>query len=636
MRNVKVGTAGHVDHGKTCLIKALTGTDTDRLKEEKKRGITIELGFANMPNDKDLNIGIIDVPGHEKFVKNMLAGIGGIDLVLLVVAADEGIMPQTIEHFEIIKMLGISKGIVVITKVDTVDEEWLEMVQEDVKSHIRGSFLENAPIALVSSYTGQNIPELKSLICDMVSNGGERREAPSLLRIPVDRVFTIDGFGTVITGTLIEGAISVSDEVEIYPIGKTAKVRSVQVHGNMVKTAYAGQRTAVNLTNIKKEEIERGFVIAAKGSLTPTMMVDVRIDMFNDSKRSLQSGTRLHLYYGSAEVLCKAVLLNKESLESGESGYAQLRLEGNVALKRGDKFIVRFYSPLETIGGGVVLDSNPPRRKRFNEEVLAGITIKDKGIPEEVLEQILFEESRILASISEVAGRMGITLTETEAEIQKVLDKGNAVELSKNIIVHKSYFDFAAALAKEILNIYHKHNPISIGMFKEEFRTRLGEKLYLKDSKAIELLIKKLIEQKIINETGNFSSIYDFEICYTDEQLKLKNKIAEKYFKASYEMPDIEEISSGEKDKALAKQIVEALASEGILERINYQYYIHSTHWKKALELLREHINKKGSITLGEFRDYLGTSRKYTVIILEALDERKITRMENDARVLMK
>ncbi|WP_426347941.1 selenocysteine-specific translation elongation factor [Alloiococcus sp. CFN-8] len=636
MRNVIVGTAGHVDHGKTCLIKALTGTDTDRLKEEKKRGITIELGFANMPNDRELNIGIIDVPGHEKFVKNMLAGIGGIDLVLLVVAADEGIMPQTIEHFEIIKMLGISRGIVVITKVDAVDEEWLEMVREDIRSHVEGTFLESSPMIEVSSHTGENIEKLKDLICDLVSLGSERREDPSLLRIPIDRVFTVDGFGTVITGTLIEGAISVGDEVDIYPVCKRAKVRNVQVHGNVVETAYAGQRTAVNLTGIKKEDIERGFVIAAKGSLTPTMILDVRLDMFDDSKRSLINGSRLHLYYGASEVLCKAVLLDKDTLESGESGYAQLRLEENAALKKGDRFIVRFYSPLETIGGGVVLDSNPPKRKRLNEEVISSLSIKDKGTVEEVFEQILLEESKALAPVSDLSARMAITLGEAEAILNKLLQIGSATDLGRNLVVHKEYFNYASDKAIDILDQYHKQNPISVGMFKEEFRTRLGEKLFIKDAKSLELIIKKLVEEKLIKEAGNYTSRYDFEISYSDEQLKMKNRIADKYMALGYEIPDIEEVAASEKDRALAKQIIEALATEGVLERISYQYFIHSTHWMKALEGLREHMNKKSSITLGEFRDYLGTSRKYSVIILEAFDERKITRMEKDARVLIK
>jgi len=354
MHNVIVGTAGHVDHGKTCLIQALTGVNTDRLKEEKRRGITIELGFADMPNSKDLSIGVIDVPGHEKFIKNMLAGIGGIDIVLLVIAADEGVMPQTKEHFEIIKMLYINQGIIVLTKVDMVDEEWLEVVKDDIKEYVTGTFLEQAPIIEVSSYTGQNIAELKELICNIAEKSSNRREEPELLRIPVDRVFTIDGFGTVITGTLIEGTISVGDEVEIYPKGKIAKVRNLQVHGNMVEKAFAGQRTAVNLTNIKKEELKRGDVLASKGTLTPTMMADVKIDMFKDSPRTLVNGSRLHLYYGSAEVLCKVVLLDADVLESGQSGYAQLRLEEEIAIKKDDRFILRFNSPQESICGCII------------------------------------------------------------------------------------------------------------------------------------------------------------------------------------------------------------------------------------------------------------------------------------------
>ncbi|MEG1583979.1 MAG: selenocysteine-specific translation elongation factor, partial [Anaerovorax sp.] len=379
MHNVIVGTAGHVDHGKTCLIKALTGIETDRLKEEKKRGITIELGFADLKNTGEQHIGIIDVPGHERFVRNMLAGIGGIDIVLLVVAADEGIMPQTVEHFEILKMLNIHKGIVVLTKVDLVEEEWLEIVKEDVQDTVAGTFLEGAPVVEVSSFTGKNIDMLKEMICELAKGSGQRREESSLLRIPIDRVFTIDGFGTVVTGTLTEGSVRVGDEVALYPVGKTAKVRTLQVHGKMVDQAVAGQRTAVNLTNIKKEELERGYVLGAKGSMKNTMMLDVKIDLFKDSPRSLVNGSRLHLYYGAAEVLCKAILLESEEIHSGESTFAQLRLEKEIAVKKGDRFIIRFYSPVETIGGGMILDANPKKHKRFQAQTLADFQIKSEG-----------------------------------------------------------------------------------------------------------------------------------------------------------------------------------------------------------------------------------------------------------------
>ncbi|MBQ2456129.1 MAG: selenocysteine-specific translation elongation factor, partial [Firmicutes bacterium] len=319
MRNVIIGTAGHVDHGKTCLIQALTGKNTDRLKEEQQRGITIELGFADMTAPDGTDIGIIDVPGHEKFIRNMLAGIGGIDIVLLVVAADEGVMPQTVEHLDIMRLLDIKRGIIVITKADLADEDWLELVEDDIRTACAGSFLENAPAVRVSSYTGQGIEELRSMIFDMIKTLEDRNTDPGLLRIPVDRVFTIAGFGTVITGTLTQGQIRQGQEVMIYPSGITARVRNLQVHNNMVETAYAGQRTAVNLTGIKKEEINRGDVVAAKNSITPGKLLDVRLDLLADSNRTIKSGDRVHFYYGASETLCKVSLLGVELLGPGET-----------------------------------------------------------------------------------------------------------------------------------------------------------------------------------------------------------------------------------------------------------------------------------------------------------------------------
>ncbi|MCF0150177.1 MAG: selenocysteine-specific translation elongation factor, partial [Firmicutes bacterium] len=324
MRNVIIGTAGHVDHGKTCLIQALTGKNTDRLKEEQQRGITIELGFADMTGPDGTDIGIIDVPGHEKFVKNMLAGIGGIDIVLLVVAADEGVMPQTVEHLDIMRLLNIKRGIIVITKSDMVEEDWLELVEDDIRTACKGTFLEDAPAIAVSSHTGSNIEQLRSMIFEMIGTLQERNTDPGLLRIPIDRVFTIAGFGTVITGTLTQGMVQVGQEVMIYPQGLMARVRNLQVHNRMVEQAYAGQRTAVNLTGVKKEEIDRGNVLAFRNSIQPTSLIDVKLEMLPDSKRDLKSGDKVHFYYGSSETLCKISLLDKELLTAGNSCYAQL------------------------------------------------------------------------------------------------------------------------------------------------------------------------------------------------------------------------------------------------------------------------------------------------------------------------
>ena len=416
MRNVIVGTAGHIDHGKTCLIQALTGIDTDRLKEEKQRGITIELGFADLPNDRGLDIGIIDVPGHEKFIRHMLAGIGGIDLVLLVVAADEGFMPQTIEHFGIIKMLGISKGIVVITKIDMVDEEWLGIIREDIQDHVTGTFLENAPVIEVSSRTGEGIESLKECILSLASQCGGRYEDPELLRLPIDRVFTISGFGTVVTGTLLEGSVRLGDEVTLYPSELKAKVRNLQIHGVDTLQAKAGQRTAINLTGIKKEDICRGHVISRSRSLENTYMLDVRIDMFDQTRRTLKNGSRVHFYCGTAELLCKVVLLDTEALSEGQTGFAQLRFEEPVAVRNTDRFILRFYSPMETIGGGIILDATAKKKKRFDRKALQSLMERDSGDEKRMLSEQFLQQSRSLSTREEVLRKSSLPREKAEAK----------------------------------------------------------------------------------------------------------------------------------------------------------------------------------------------------------------------------
>ncbi|HAF59763.1 MAG TPA: selenocysteine-specific translation elongation factor [Clostridiales bacterium UBA9856] len=635
MRNVIVGTAGHVDHGKTCLIRALTGTDTDRLKEEKKRGITIDLGFAEMPNPSGQQIGIIDVPGHERFVRNMLAGIGGIDLVLLVVAADEGVMPQTIEHFEILKMLDIKKGIVVITKMDLVDEDWLELVKDDVAATVKGTFLEGAPVVAVSSHTGENIDQLRALILEKVKDVSNRREDPSLLRIPIDRVFTMEGFGTVITGTLVEGSVRVGDEVQIYPGERIAKVRNLQVHGKAVDAAFAGQRTAVNLVNVKKDEIKRGDVLAAKGSLEQTRMLDVKIRMFDDAPRTLVNGSRLHLYYGSAEALCKAVLLDADALESGASGYAQLRMEEEVAVRKGDRFIIRFYSPVETIGGGVILDANPVKHKRFRKEVIDALKILEGGDEEAVLEQILRETSKLLPSKKDLTVRLGRTTEEVSSGLMKLVSEGKAVSLSEDTYVHVEYTEKVRKATEDILAEYYGKNPISPGMQKGEFRKKLADKLHIADIKNIDLLLSHLVKKEQLRDLGNSVALPGHRVEYTPELLALISRLEKRYLDAGFEIPELEDCIQDEKDKELAKQMMEAMSESGTLKKLTYQYYMHSSHWEEAMKRFRNHMEQHGKITLAEYRDLLNTSRKYAVLILEYLDQQKITKMVDDARILL-
>ena len=634
MHNVIVGTAGHVDHGKTWLIKALTGTDTDRLKEEKIRGITIELGFAEMPNPYGQHIGIVDVPGHEKFVRNMLAGIGGIDLVLLVIAADEGVMPQTVEHFEILKMLDIKKGIIVLTKSDLVDEDWLALVTEDVRETVRGTFLETAPIMPVSVKTGENIEELKELICEMARDVENRKTDPSLFRLPIDRVFTIGGFGTVVTGTLAEGQVSVGDEVQIYPGNKTAKVRSLQVHGSSVDTANAGQRTAVNLLNIKKDELERGNVLAAKGSLKQSMMLDVKLKMFDDAKRALRNESRVHLYYGSAEALSKVILLDHDVLENGEEGYAQLRLEEEIAVRKGDRFIIRFYSPVETIGGGQILDAVPIKHKRYRSGVLEALKIKEQGDSSSILEQTILENQKTLQSIHELISKLGMTEADKNRDLDQLISGGRVVRLSDEFVLHVETLQSYGSAATAILSDYHERNPILPGMQKSEFRKRLSDKSRIKNSKIVELVLRYLVDKGMLKEEENRIALPDFKVIYSEKHMLVRQRLLDRYLEFGFEIPEVDEEIYEEKDKETARQLIEALAAEGLLKKIDFQHYMHITHWDKAMNLLRNHIQRAGMITLAEYRDLLGTSRKYAVMILEYLDEQKITTMEGDARII--
>lgn len=634
MKNVIIGTAGHIDHGKTCLIKALTQIDTDRLKEEKQRGITIELGFADLPNNQNMDIGIIDVPGHEKFVKHMLAGIGGIDIVLLIVAADEGFMPQTKEHFEILKMLEIKKGIVVMTKADLADEEWLEVVREDIKDNVAGTFLEGAPVMEVSSYTGQGIEELKNKILEMAGECGSRREDKRLLRLPIDRVFTIDGFGTVITGTLMEGSVETGDEVMLYPSQKKAKVRNIQVHGNTVAEARAGQRTAINLTGIKKDELKRGDVVAYPGLLENTRMIDVRINLFDHTKRILKSGSRLHFYYGSAEALCKAVLLDQEAIGEGQSGYAQLRFEEEIAVKRDDRFILRFYSPMETIGGGKILNAAAKKKKRFDEKAITSLKVQDKGNDRDILSQIFLEESSRLADLAEVIRKLGKTKDETEGLIEALLEEKVIKKMSENLLLHRTYLDDVNAKATALLENYHRENPVSAGMPKEEFRGKLRRLLHTEDMKKLELLIDDLLKGETVKEDDGAISLKDFQVEYTEEQKQAAEYFESVYLKAGLEPPLTEDVTAGSKDPKLAGQILGSMCGSGVLSRLNYQYYVHTSALKSAIDVLIDTIDQQGKITLAEYRDRIGTSRKYAVMILEYADENKITKMTGDCRVL--
>ena len=635
MKNIIVGTAGHVDHGKTCLIKALTGTDCDRLKEEKKRGITIENGFADMQSG-DYNISIIDVPGHEKFIKNMLMGIGGIDMVLLVIALDEGVMPQTVEHFRILDMLDIRKGIIVYTKRDAVsDEEWVDLVKADAHDLVKGTFMEGAPEIEVSSFDGYNIEELKELIVSSIDESILKNDSDILFRLPVDRVFTIDGFGTVVTGTLMEGSIHPGDEVMVYPEERLTRVRNLQVHNEAVTEALAGQRTAINLQGMKKEEMERGCVLARPGSLEPTKLLDVRMELFKDTERTVLNGSRVHFYSGSSQSVAKVVLLDRDALEKGDGCYCQLRLEEPVAVRRNDRFIIRFFSPLITIGGGRILETAPSKHKRFSEAVVKDLEIKDRGTDKEIMELVIREKSRYFPDLISLSLKLNLPPQRTGELTEEILEDGRIFRVRKDSFIHRDLLEKAEEDTDEILSEYHRLNRMSEGMAKAEFTSRLSDMLRIGDRKDCDDIIRLMKGQCFIKDTGNCISLFDFRVEESPEMKKMKERILKVYKEAAYEMPAVDNVVGGEKDKKNAVHIIDALCAEGSLVRLDHQYLIDRGHFEKALRGLKEHISENGKITLAEFRDMLGTSRKYAMAILDYLDREKITGKVDDHRILL-
>lgn len=630
MKNIIIGTAGHVDHGKTQLIRALSGIDTDRLEEEKKRGITIELGFAHIPNDEGYNIGVIDVPGHEKFIKNMLAGIGGIDFVLFVVAADEGIMPQTKEHFEILQALGIDDGIVAVTKTDMVDEEWLEMLISEVEGFVKGSFLEGKPIVPVSSKTGDNIQVLKEELIAKCDRKTKRREEKELFRLPVDRVFSMSGFGTVVTGTLVDGTVKTGDQVFVQPQGILVKIRGIQTYGKETDTAIAGQRTAINISNIKKEDIERGDVLAAKDSVSVTNMLDVKLKVFSSSDRIIFNNSRVHLYSGAKEVLCKVVLLDRDSLAAGEETYAQLRLEEPMALRRKDKFIIRFYSPIITVGGGEIIDVMPDKHKRNKENILKNLDVLSTG---SVSDAILIKAGRRhFLNQEEIARELGILPKEMDKLVDDEISSGKLIRLSDGSLVNSDKFNQFKENLEKLFNKYLNSHSLAEGMPKQELLSKLREQLHAEDEKLIQAILRYFLETSFLVDKGKTISMEGYNVQYTDEQKALKSQIAEMYKSAGLEMIKNDTVFELDKDKNAIGVMLNELVSEGLIRKVNPSYYILSESWDRAVEAAK---SLESGFTLAEYRDKLETSRKYAMEFLATMDKEGITIFNGETRTVV-
>ena len=630
MKHVIIGTAGHVDHGKTLLVKALTGIDTDRLQEEKKRGITIELGFAHLDWEDGTQAGIVDVPGHEKFIKNMLAGAGGIDLAMLVVAADEGFMPQTVEHLGILSLLGIKEGLVVITKADMVDPEWVEMIREDVKEQVKGTFLENKPIMAVSAYTGEGIPELREHLKKLVQQTGEK-SLRTPFRLPVDRVFSVEGFGTVVTGTLIEGSVSEDEMAELVPSGLTAKIRNLQVHGKDVTTAYAGQRVAVNLAGLKKSDIQRGDAVAKPGTVHVGQMLDVRLQNLKGSQRVILNNSQVHFYLGAAVLLAKVVLLDRDKLESGDSCYAQVRFTDPIAAKAGDRFVIRFYSPLETIGGGVVLEDAPLRHKRGDKAVLEALKIKESGSGDQKVVQAVAEEGITLPDCKKLAARLAMAEEELQRELEQLVSRGKALEILPGRYLASIVLDKQWDSCQKLLSEYHAKNPLHAGMRLAELRQKLFPKTDLSIADGI---LRELQAEGKIKRVADRYALQAFEVKLTKRQNAIKDKMLKVYRDAGLESPATDELwpMFQPKEKDEAKQVLESLVSGGQLVMLSPQIVVYKDVYAALLGALKEWFETHETITLAEYRDKMNTSRKYSLAALEYFDRNHMTKKDGDFR----
>lgn len=626
MKNIIVGTAGHIDHGKTTLIRALTGKNTDRWEEEQRRGITIDLGFTYFDLKNGDRVGIIDVPGHEKFINNMVAGVVGMDLVLLVVAADEGIMPQTKEHMDILGLLGIKKSILVLNKCDLVDEEWLELVEEEIHEELEGTFLENAPVCKVSAATGQGLDELTDMIQKLTEDEVEDKDVDTIPRLPIDRVFTISGFGTIITGTLLTGSISKDDVLEIYPVGKECKIRNIQVHGKDCDRCYAGQRVAINISNVKKKEIHRGCVIAPKNNMSNTMMLDVKLSVLPDSMRVLTNHSRLHLYTGTSEILCRAILLDKEELGPGESGLVQLRLEEEIAVKRGDRFVVRFYSPMETIGGGVVLEPNPVKKKRFDEEAIEALTKKESGSLADIMELHVKDYADTMISIAELAKITAHSAEELTEYIPELEESGNVYvfRMKKDIFLwHRDSENAVRIKIQDALKKYHKDRPYRYGMKKAEIHNTFMKKI---KPNLFDAYLDKMEEENVFRRKDEYLHLPDFSVVKDDLYTKTEKILTDAFEKAAYDFVRFSEIEFGKITRETAEDVVLMMMDEGTVLRINDEMFTMTYLMDAAKEKIVAHLKEDSIITIAQVRDMFSTTRKSAKPILEYMDSIKVTK----------
>lgn len=623
MRNIIVGTAGHIDHGKTALVRALTGIETDRLEEEKRRGISIDLGFAHLSLDGDVRLGFVDVPGHERFVKNMLAGAGGVDLLLLVIAADESIKPQTREHFDICRLLGIQRGIIVLTKADLVDADLLGLAKLEAEEFVQASFLEGAPVVAVSSRTGQGIEELKRLLREQALETEEKSSAGHF-RLPVDRVFTMKGFGTVVTGTLISGAVAGEQEVEVQPGGKKARVRGIQVHGAEAEKALAGQRTALNLAGMEPEDLRRGAMLVEKGRFEATTMVDCEIEMLSSAK-PLKHRAPVHFHAWTAEVEAQVRLLEgPDAIAPGGKGFARLLLRDPVQLLPGDRFIVRMFSPVVTIGGGRVLEIAPPPRMR-RAQVRERLEVFSKGTARERVERLAME-ARYGISFAELVSRTGLA----EANVADCRNSPKLVHFAEpqDWLIDGARMQSLVDKLLKMVSAFHRQNPLLPGISKQELRSR-------EFAQAPAFLMDTLLKRsRTLVSDGELLRLASHKLNLRQEEEEAVGKMEKAFHMAGLEVPALKAVLMNcGVEPAKSRSLLQILLREGRLVRVSEDLVFHRDAMESLKQMMARHKGERFAVPA--FKSWTGISRKYAIPLLEYLDRERVTRREGDERLVL-
>jgi len=633
MKHVILGTAGHVDHGKTALIKALTGIDTDRLKEEKERGITIELGFAQLTLSSGQQVGIVDVPGHEKFVKNMVAGAGGIDVVALIIAADEGVMPQTREHLDICQLLGIRKGLAALTKIDLVDEEWRNLVIEDIKEFLQGTFLESSPVVPLSAVTGEGLSEFLSAMEFVIGETDERPEA-GFFRLPVDRVFTMRGFGTVVTGTLLSGLVKIGDTVEIMPDQLPAKIRGIQIHNELSEVAVAGQRTAINLQGIEKETLQRGAVLATSNTFTPSVRMDVVLNYLPSAPRKLKNRTPVRFHTGTSEIIARIILFDGEAIAPGEEHYAQVLLDSPTIAMSGDRFVIRSYSPVTTIGGGEILDPLTQKHKRQMHTIAEDLSLLKDGTLQQKTRVILMRSGMNGITARELSVRTGTAPKRQDKILEEMFSKKEALLIDRDeqrVTSFTSYKDLQNRLCEDIAS-FHEKFPLKEGCPKEELRIRAGDYI---SSKLFNRAVRDLEKNgKIVVEKENVRTP-EHRVALNGELDDMRGKIVRIYRESNLTPPATKDIvEQFPRKREAVHNVLNVMINERVLTKINEEMYFYTEHINTLAEEYKQFLLKNKQATPGIFREITGLSRKYTIPLMEYFDKTKLTIRIGDHRVL--